>query len=197
MQLVDHKKRSSNDELETALYAALIDSMLQNFWPMFIGSLSTAIATVMTALKTGNLLIWPCAVLIIGIGTVRACQMRGYERRSSILTFDQAKHLEPRYAVGAMVYAGALGAWCAIVSVAVRVPTRFGSKLTDTVHHPPGLSVTPEQLSPTQKSPGFAPPRSTDDTMSGASPVLLTFTMRPDVASPSRTPPKPSAVGVT
>ena len=39
MQLVDHKKRSSNDELETALYAALIDSMLQNFWPMFIGSL--------------------------------------------------------------------------------------------------------------------------------------------------------------
>jgi diguanylate cyclase (GGDEF)-like protein len=30
------------------------------------------------------------------------------------LTFDQAKYLEPRYAIGAMVYAGVLGAWCVL-----------------------------------------------------------------------------------
>jgi hypothetical protein len=33
---------------------------------------------VLTALKTGNVLLWPCAALIIGIGTVRAFQMRKY-----------------------------------------------------------------------------------------------------------------------
>ena len=44
MQLVDQKKRSSREELEPILYAALVDSMCQNFWPMFIGSVSSAVA---------------------------------------------------------------------------------------------------------------------------------------------------------
>ena len=46
MQLVDQKERSSRDELEPVLYAALVDSMCQNFWPMFIGSVCTAVAAV-------------------------------------------------------------------------------------------------------------------------------------------------------
>lgn len=117
MQLVDQKKRSNQQELEPVLYAALVDSMCQNFWPMFIGSVSAAAAALMTALKTGNVLLWPCAVLIIGIGTFRAFQMRKYERRTSVLTFDQAKHWEPRYAIGAMVYAAVLGAWCFITII--------------------------------------------------------------------------------
>ena len=112
MQLVDQKERNSGDELEPVLYAALVDSMCQNFWPMFIGSVSSAVAAVLTALKTGNVLLWPCAALIIGIGTVRAFQMRKYERRTQVLSFEQAKHLEPRYAIGAMVYASVLGVWC-------------------------------------------------------------------------------------
>ena len=112
MQLVDPKKRGSREELEPVLYAALVDSMCQNFWPMFIGSVSTAVAAVLTALKTGNVLLWPCAVLIIGIGTVRALHMRKYERRTQVLTYEQAKYLEPRYAAGAMLYASVVGIWC-------------------------------------------------------------------------------------
>jgi diguanylate cyclase (GGDEF)-like protein len=112
MQLVDQKKRNSREELEPILYAALVDSMCQNFWPMFIGSVSAAIAAVLTAIKTGNVLLWPCAVLIIGIGTIRAFQMRKYERRTQVLTFEQARHWEPRYAVGAIAYASVLGIWC-------------------------------------------------------------------------------------
>jgi diguanylate cyclase (GGDEF)-like protein len=114
MQLVDQKKRSSQEELEPMLYAALVDSMCQNFWPMFIGSVCAAAAALMTAMKTGNVLLWPCAVLIVGIGTARAFQMRKYERRTSVLTFEQAKYWEPRYAIGAIIYAGVLGAWCFI-----------------------------------------------------------------------------------
>src|SRR5882724_9408440 len=114
MQLVDQKKPSNGDELEPVLYAALIDSMLQNFWPMFIGAVSAGAAALMTALKTGNILLWPCAILIVGIGTIRALQMRKYEGRTSVLTLDQARYVEPRYAVGAMTYAGMLGIWCFI-----------------------------------------------------------------------------------
>ena len=114
MQLVDLKKRSNQEELEPVLYAALVDSMCQNFWPMFFGAVCAAAAALMTALKTGNVLLWPIAALIVVIGTARALQMRKYERRTSVLTYEQAKHWEPRYAVGAIVYAGVLGAWCFI-----------------------------------------------------------------------------------
>jgi diguanylate cyclase (GGDEF)-like protein len=115
MQLVDdQKRRSDQDELEPVLYAALIDSMCQNFWPMLLGTLCAAVAAVMTAMKTGNVLLWPVALLIVGIGTIRAFQMRKYERRTAVLSYEQARHWEPRYAIGAIVYAGVLGVWCFI-----------------------------------------------------------------------------------
>jgi diguanylate cyclase (GGDEF)-like protein len=112
MQLVDQKKRNDLEELEPVLYAALVDSMCQNFWPIFIGTVCAAAAALMTALKTGNVLLWPCAIMIVGIGTARAFQMRTYERRTSMLTFEQAKQWEPRYRLGAVLYAGVLGLWC-------------------------------------------------------------------------------------
>jgi len=132
MQLVDQKKRSDREEMEPVLYAALVDSMCQNFWPMLLGSSCAAVAALLTALKTGNILLWPCAVLIIGIGTFRAFQMRKYERRTSVLTFEQAKHWEPRYAIGAMLYAAVLGIWCFI--------TIFGND--DAVAHLVCVAVT-------------------------------------------------------
>ncbi|MCP4618084.1 MAG: EAL domain-containing protein [Bradyrhizobium sp.] len=132
MQLVDQKSRGSREELEPILYAALIDSMCQNFWPIFFGGVCAAIAAVMTAVKTGNVLLWPIAVLMVGIGTVRAFQMRKYERRTSILSYEQAKSLEPRYAFWALAYAAVLGAWCFI--------TILGSD--DTIAHMLCVSVT-------------------------------------------------------
>ena len=114
MQLVDQKERGNPETQSPLLYAALIDSMCQNFWPIFIGSISAAAAAVMTAIKTGNMWLWPCTVLIVGIGTFRAFQMRKYERRTSGLTYEQAKQWEPRYMAGALTYAAVLGAWCFI-----------------------------------------------------------------------------------
>src|SRR4051794_1857708 len=115
MQLADYKKRRNKEEaLSPSIYAALVDSMCQNFWPMLIGTICSAAAAFMTALKTGNLLLWPCALLIMAIGTARAFQMREYERRTSVLTFEQAAYWEPRYLVGAVLYAGALGVWCMV-----------------------------------------------------------------------------------
>ena len=114
MQLVDQKKPSNQEALEPVLYAALVDSMCQNFWPMFFGGVSNAAAALMTALKTGNVILWPIAALIVVIGTARAWQMRKYERRTAVLTYAQAKYWEPRYGIGAIFYAGILGAWCFI-----------------------------------------------------------------------------------
>jgi diguanylate cyclase (GGDEF)-like protein len=117
MQLLDQKSRSSREEFEPILYAALVDSQCQNFWPVLFGSISAAIAAVLTALKTGNVLLWPCAAGIVGIGIARAFQMRKHERRTSVLSLEQAKAWEPRYAAGALAFAAALGIWCFITIV--------------------------------------------------------------------------------
>ncbi|SFH87921.1 EAL domain-containing protein [Bradyrhizobium sp. Gha] len=114
MQLAD-QKQSDRDELEPILYAALINSMVQNFWAIFLGSASAAVAAVMTALKTGDARLWPIAFLLIAIGTARAFQMRSYENRTEALSFDEATDLAPRYWAGALSYAAVLGVWAFVV----------------------------------------------------------------------------------
>jgi diguanylate cyclase (GGDEF)-like protein len=71
----------------------------------------------MTALKTDNQLVWPCAVWISVVGIARAIQMRKYEleRRGSPLTPERAALWEPRYKMLADLYASALGLWCVVV----------------------------------------------------------------------------------
>mgnify|MGYP001120603273 CR=1 FL=1 len=113
MQLI--KRPIDSEELPPRIYAALVDSMCQNFSAIFVGSVCATAAALMTALKTGNPWIWPCALAIIVIGTARAFQMRKYERRTEVLTPEQAADLEPRYRIGAVLYAGALGLWCVVV----------------------------------------------------------------------------------
>lgn len=115
MQLIQRKEHLTEENLSPRIYAALVDSMCQNSWPMLFGAICAAAAALMTALKTGYAPIWPCAFLIITIGIARAFQMRKYEKRTMVLSPEQAADFEPRYMVGAMLYAGILGLWCAVV----------------------------------------------------------------------------------
>jgi diguanylate cyclase (GGDEF)-like protein len=96
------------------IYTALIDSLFQNPAPLFSGAVLVAIAAMMTALKTGQYLLWPCVVLLIVTGAGRALDMHWYKARRSLLTADEAVRWEIRYQVGAMFYAVALGLWCTV-----------------------------------------------------------------------------------
>ncbi len=113
MQLASQVKEP-DQELSRSIYAALIDSLFQDPGPLFAGALCAAVAAFMTALKTGNPWLWPCVGLLVVTGAARALDMRRYKRRKSTLTSKEAARWEIRYQVGAMLYAGALGLWCAI-----------------------------------------------------------------------------------
>jgi diguanylate cyclase (GGDEF)-like protein len=117
MQLVDPKPQDNEEELSPAIYAALVDSLFQNFLPTLAGTVCATVAAALTALKTGNQLVWPCAVWISVVGIARAIQMRKYElvRRGSPLTPERAAWWEPQYKTLADVYASALGLWCVVV----------------------------------------------------------------------------------
>lgn len=115
MQLAELKNVPSEKTLTPAIYAALVDSLFQNSIAMFAGALCAAIAAVMTAYKTGNNLLWPCAFLIVAIGTVRAFDMHKYAQRQVPLDATDAEKWEKRYQIGAGLYASALGIWCLVV----------------------------------------------------------------------------------
>jgi diguanylate cyclase (GGDEF)-like protein len=113
MQLAHHKL-DPDQEMSPSIYAALVDSLFQNPAPMFAGAVSTAVAAVMTALKTGDAALWPCALLLIVTGAFRSLDMRRYLQRGASLTTQDAAHWEVRYQIGAMLYAIALGIWCIV-----------------------------------------------------------------------------------
>ena len=117
MRLVEPETDADEKMLPPSIYAALVNSLFQNAAPALAGTLCAAVGAVMTVWKTGNVLLWPCALLIVAVGGARAIQMHIYERerRGSPLTPERAAWWEPRYKIGADLYAASLGIWCFIV----------------------------------------------------------------------------------
>ncbi|SDJ12207.1 MULTISPECIES: putative bifunctional diguanylate cyclase/phosphodiesterase [Bradyrhizobium] len=133
MQLAS-QTAEQDQNVSPSTYAALIDSLFQNAAPLFAGAVMVAFAAAMTALKTGLMLLWPCVAFLMLIGAIRAVDMHLYRKRKSAsdLTADEAARWEKRYQIWAIIYAGALGAWCSIALL--------GSN--DAVAHMICLSVT-------------------------------------------------------
>jgi diguanylate cyclase (GGDEF)-like protein len=113
MQLAT-QSRESDQKMSPSIYAALIDSLFTDPGPMFAGALCAAIAALMTALSTGNPLLWPCVALLVVTGAVRALDTRQYQKGRSGLTTEAVARWEVRYQFGAMLYAAALGMWCLV-----------------------------------------------------------------------------------
>jgi diguanylate cyclase (GGDEF)-like protein len=113
MQLAS-QNGDADQRMSPAIHAALIDSLFQDPGPMFAGALCAAVAAVMTAIKSGDPNLWPCALLLIVAGAFRALDMRYYRRLrdSNQLSQMGIASWELRYQVGAMVYALVLGIWC-------------------------------------------------------------------------------------
>src|SRR5258708_11481124 len=127
MQL-ESQTADPDHKMSPSIYAPLIDSLLEQHGPTPAGALRAAVAALMTAMKTGNAWLWPCAALLIVTGAVRALDMRQYQkqRRNSGPTSNEAARWEIRYQAGAMLYSAALGLWCV---VAVGGPTECAPHL--------------------------------------------------------------------
>ena len=149
MQLASQTEEP-DQKVSPSTYSALIDSLFQNPAPLFAGAVMVAFAAAMTAVKTGQDLLWPCVAFLVLSGTARAVDMHRYNSRRSALTADEAARWEVRYQIGAMIYAVALGAWCTVAllgsddavahMICVSVTT---SSLPSraTVHHTPSATA--------------------------------------------------------
>src|ERR1700730_9418099 len=97
-----------------SLRAALIDSLFEPPAPMLTGLVFGAGSAAMTALKTGEALIWACVALLIFAGVVRAFILHRYYSRESTVTADEAARWKNHHQTGAMIQAAAVGIWCSV-----------------------------------------------------------------------------------
>ncbi|HWW48811.1 MAG TPA: EAL domain-containing protein [Xanthobacteraceae bacterium] len=115
MQVVAPEPPQSKDQVSPQVYAALVDSLFHNAGSMFFGVACAAAAALMTAIKTGNPLIWPCAVFIVIAGGLRALQMHAHSQIHTPISVLHAQRWERIYAFGSILHAISLGIWCVIV----------------------------------------------------------------------------------
>ena len=87
-------------KVSPAIYAALVDLLFQNSASMFLGTLCAGVAALMTAVKTGDPWLWPCAAFIVLAGIVRSVQMRKYDSRKASIGEAEARIWEVRYSIG-------------------------------------------------------------------------------------------------
>ena len=112
MQLTG-RAREPDQKMSSSISAALVDSLFEAPTPLLTGIAFAVIAATMTALKTGDYLVWACVGLLIAAGAVRAIDLRRYQARKSTLTGDEAAHWKKRYEIRAMIQPAAIGIWCA------------------------------------------------------------------------------------
>lgn len=135
MQLVASKRAQNAKEISPSIYAALVDSLFTNPVPMLAGAICTTVAAILTAYKTGNVLLWPCAAAIILIGAARSLDMHLYLRRKVRLKPSEATYWEVRYQIGAVLYAAAQGVWCAVTLLGSDDPVAHLLCTTVTIGH--------------------------------------------------------------
>jgi diguanylate cyclase (GGDEF)-like protein len=116
--------------------AALVDSLFEAHSPVLTGVVFSAMAAVLTGLKTGEILIWACVALLIVAGAVRSFDLHRYQARKSTMTAQEAAQWQTRYQIGAMIQAAAIGLWCSATLLSNN----------DAVAHMIALSVTAGML---------------------------------------------------
>jgi diguanylate cyclase (GGDEF)-like protein len=104
-------------KMSPSIYAALVDSLFENPIPMLAGAVCAGAAGLMTAIKTGNQLLWPIALLIVVIGLLRAIEVSRYQRSKATLTQEQVVRWEWHYMFSGSLYAASLGLWCFVVLI--------------------------------------------------------------------------------
>jgi diguanylate cyclase (GGDEF)-like protein len=104
-------------KMSPSIYAALVDSLFENPIPMLAGAVCAGAAGLMTAIKTGNQLLWPIALLIVVIGLLRAIEVSRYQRSKATLTQEEVSRWEWHYMFSGSLYAASLGLWCFVVLI--------------------------------------------------------------------------------
>ncbi len=92
--------------------ASLVDSLFDDRRSLFIGSIAAAGCTLLSAYKTGSVILLVFAVAIAVVAAVRSIEIGAYGRaRDGLKTVRDLRKWEIRYVIGATISDGLLGVW--------------------------------------------------------------------------------------
>ena len=111
MQLANQRE-FTEQEMSPSIRAALIDSLFEAPASLLTGLAFAAVAATLTALKTGETLVWACVALLVATGAIRALDLYRYHVRKSTLSAIKAARWKEQYQNRAMIQAAAVGVWC-------------------------------------------------------------------------------------
>lgn len=112
MQFASQSVEPDRGQSSPTISAALTDSLFEAPGTVLTGIVFSAFSASLTALKTGQNLLWGFVLLLILAGAIRAFDLHRYQTRKAILTTEQAANWQTRYQVGAMIQAAVIGLWC-------------------------------------------------------------------------------------
>jgi diguanylate cyclase (GGDEF)-like protein len=132
MQIESQSVESGQGQPSLTISAALTDSLFEAPGTVLTGIVFSAFSASLTALKTGQTLLWGFVPLLILAGAIRAFDLSRYQAQKSGLSAEQAARWQKRYQIGALIQAAVIGLWCSTTLLSN----------DDSVAHMIALSVT-------------------------------------------------------
>jgi diguanylate cyclase (GGDEF)-like protein len=105
-------------ELPSEVYISLVGSLFTDPRALLVGAIGTISAALITAVKSGEPLLWLCTIALVVTACVRATDMHIFGRQEQ--RSNDAKVIrkwELRYVIGSCIYVTLLGTWCLIAFV--------------------------------------------------------------------------------
>jgi len=107
------RTRQPHEALPPEIYLPLVDSLYQEGRTLFVGTIFVTASVFITYWKTGDILLFYCALAIILVACIRGALMRAYSRaRANVTSAEIAKRWEYRYSTAASASVALLGIWC-------------------------------------------------------------------------------------
>ena len=139
MQSNDNEKSHHSQELPAEIYLPLVDSLYDDARSLFVGSIASSSAVLLSAWKSGESSLLFCAIAMIMVGAARLMTMGAYARRRPT-TVEEARVWEGRYVFGSAAYVSLLGVWCVIAFSLTTDPFVHQISLVVTVAHLIGIA---------------------------------------------------------
>ena len=103
------------EELPPEIYLPLVDSLYQDTRALLVGSFFVACSIFITYWKTGEILLFWCAVAFVVLAGGRGIMMRAYHRaRATVTNVRTVRRWENFYVAAASASYALLGIWCFI-----------------------------------------------------------------------------------
>jgi diguanylate cyclase (GGDEF)-like protein len=113
----------AKQELPSEIYVSLVSSLFTDPRTLLVGAIGTISSALITALKSGDLLLWLCTLALIATACVRATDMRVFGKQGPLNNDAKAiRKWELRYVTGSCIYVTLLGTWCFIAFVRTSDP---------------------------------------------------------------------------